>query len=44
MELQKREAAEDSLATEVGKREEMEAKTSTEVEDLMVKNRDLEQR
>lgn len=44
VEQQKREAAEDSLATEVGKREEMEAKTSTEVEDLMVKNRDLEQR
>ena len=42
VEQQKREAAEDSL--EVGKREEMEAKASTEVEDLMVKNRDLEQR
>ena len=44
VELQKREAAEDCLATEVGKREAVEAKTSSEVEDLMMKNRDLEER
>ena len=49
VELKKREAAEDSLATEVGRRKavetvvaSLESKTSTEVEEMMMKNRDLE--
>ena len=44
VELQKREAAEDCLATEVVKREAVEAKTSVELEELMAKNRGLEER
>ena len=49
VELKKRKAAEVSLATEVGRREavetvvaSLESKNSTEVEEMMMKNRDLE--